>query len=194
MITTAARLAARRAGADDAALPHDLQSGPIAEAERIDEEFFGRSSGNLADYAIRNGLMHQAAARKLRSIASISARDPRCICALGGEGAKSGLKQATSSQILASFRVAMSALLARGPKAIPDAGRARAETARKLAMSTAATVKQIALISDALAQHLYAYGDPKAAYAFAMISCQAVNRTVSARARISAQLSKVALR
>ena len=163
--------------------------GPVAESERIDEEFLGRSRGNLADYAMRTGQLHQAAARKLRSIASISARDPRCISALGEEGAQTGLQLATSVQILAGFRVATSSI-----RSVPAPMRARFETAKKLAMSSVATMKQVAIISDALARDLYAFGDPQGAYEFAVISGRAVNRVVSSRARISAQLGKVELR
>jgi hypothetical protein len=188
---TAPRSTASRTTAADAAVSrgHDVRPGATTEAERIDAAFFGGSGGNLANYAMRTGQLHQSAARKLRSIASISARDPRCISALQAEGALTGAKLATSAQILSGFRVSMARI-----NGVPSSMRARFETAKKLAASPSATVRQVAIIADALSQDLYAHGDPQGAFEFAAISGQSVNRVVSSRARLAAQLGKVELR
>lgn len=196
---TAARNTAPRAAAvaRDPSAAHAARPGlpgAITTSARIDEDFLGRSRGNLADYAIRTGQLHQGAARKLRSIASISARDPRCIFALGVDGALTGVKLATSVQIVGAFRTAVSMLEALGTDAIPVPMRPRVVTAGNLARSATASMKQVAIITDALAQDLYAYGDPMGAYRFAAMSGQAVNRVVSTRANIAARLDNVELR
>jgi hypothetical protein len=196
---TAARRTAPRAAAvardpSSAVSPRPAVPGAITTSARIDEDFLGRSLGNLADYAIRTGQLHQTAARKLRSIASISARDPRCIFALGDDGALVGGNLVGSAQIIGAFRTAVSKLEALGTGAIPVPMRPRVLTAGKLARSSTASMKQIAIIADALSQDFYAFGDPMGAYRFAAMSGQAVNRVVSLRTNIAARLDNVELR
>jgi hypothetical protein len=168
--------------------------GAVPEAHRIDAEFLGRSRGNMADYAIRTGKRHHVAARELRNIASISARDPRYICAMDAYAETATATTKSATQVLMGFRTAVATVEAMGATSLPHPMLARVALARRVAMSTQPSMKQVAILSDALAQDLYAAGAPKTAYAFGMVSGQAVDRLTAGRVLFGAHVRKISLR
>jgi hypothetical protein len=150
--------------------------GRTSEIERLDQMFFGSCGGNIAHYAIQTKQTSGEAAKQLRSISSVDARDPRYLGSIL-EGDKSATDRVRkSSEILGDFKKFMTSLEEQG---IPREKRARYAAARKLATSSATTPSHVAIISDSIAKDLYDSGDTHRSYSFGLLSAQAVNRCVS---------------